>query len=118
MRLVISILAALGSTIAAASDGGAQTLKVMRAIDAPHYDAQRTTWAPTADIVNMIQDTLVALDWDGKTPIPYLAKSWTTSPDGKLYTFKLRDDVQFCSGKKFTAEDVVYSFKRLKDPEM
>ena len=65
----------------------------------------------------MFQDTLVALDWDGKTAIPYLAKSWTISPDGKLYTFKLRDDVQFCSGKKFTADDVVYSFKRLKDPE-
>ena len=64
----------------------------------------------------MFQDTLVALDWDGKTPIPYLAKSWTISEDGKTYTFKLRDDVSFCSGKKFTAEDVIYSFKRLKDP--
>jgi peptide/nickel transport system substrate-binding protein len=65
---------------------------------------------------NMIQDTLVALDWDGKTAVPLLAKSWTISPDGKLYTFKLRDDVQFCSGKKFTAADVVYSFNRQKDP--
>ena len=88
----------------------------MKGIDAPHYDAQRTTWGPTSDIVNMFQDTLVALDWDGKTPIPYLAKSWTISEDGRTYTFKLRDDVTFCSGKKFTAEDVVYSFKRLKDP--
>jgi hypothetical protein len=113
--------AAFALSIAGASIAGsvdAQTLNMMRSIDAPHYDAQRTTWAPTADIVNMIQDTLVALDWDGKTPIPYLAKSWTISPDGKLYTFKLRDDVTFCSGKKFTAEDVVYSFKRLKDPEL
>jgi len=59
----------------------------------------------------------VALDWDGKTPIPYLAKSWTISEDGSTYTFKLRDDVQFCSGKKFTAADVIYSFKRLKDPD-
>jgi peptide/nickel transport system substrate-binding protein len=65
----------------------------------------------------MFQDTLVALDWDGKTAIPYLAKSWTISEDGKTYVFKLRDDVTFCSGKKFTAADVVYSFKRLKDPE-
>jgi len=96
----------------------AQTLNMMKSIDAPHYDAQRTTWGPTSDIVNMFQDTLVALDWDGKTPIPYLAKSWTVSPDGKLYTFKLRDDVTFCSGKKFTAEDVVYSFKRLTSPEI
>ncbi len=50
------------------------------------------------------------------TPIPYLAKSWTISEDGRTYTFKLRDDVSFCSGKKFTAEDVIYTFKRLKDP--
>ena len=96
----------------------AQTLKVMKSLDAPHYDGQRTTWSPTSDIVNMFQDTLVAMDWDGKTPIPYLAKSWTISEDGKLYTFKLRDDVQFCSGKKFTAADVIYSFKRLTSPEL
>ena len=72
----------------------AQTLKMMKSLDAPHYDGQRTTWSPTSDIVNMFQDTLVAMDWDGKTAIPYLAKSWTVTPDGKLYTFKLRDDVQ------------------------
>jgi peptide/nickel transport system substrate-binding protein len=103
-------------TLCVAGPASAQTLTLMKGIDAPHYDAQRTTWGPTSDIVNMFQDTLVALDWDGRTPVPYLAKSWTVSPDGKTYTFKLRDDVSFCSGKKFTAEDVVYSFKRLKDP--
>ena len=108
----------LGAALAVgiAGPASAQTLTLMKGIDAPHYDAQRTTWGPTSDIVNMFQDTLVALDWDGRTPIPYLAKSWTVSADGKTYTFKLRDDVSFCSGKKFTAEDVVYSFKRLKDP--
>ena len=110
-----SVVAALG-VMGLALPAGAQTLNMMKSIDAPHYDAQRTTWGPTSDIVNMFQDTLVALDWDGKTPVPYLAKSWTVSPDGKTYTFKLRDDVTFCSGKKFTSADVVYSFKRLKDP--
>jgi peptide/nickel transport system substrate-binding protein len=101
-----------------AAPATAQTLNMMKSIDAPHYDAHRTTWAPTSDIVNMFQDTLVALDWDGRTPIPYLAKSWTVSPDGRTYTFKLRDDVTFCSGKKFTAQDVIYSFQRLKSPEI
>jgi peptide/nickel transport system substrate-binding protein len=112
------IRTALGVALAIAVAGAAsaQTLNMMKGIDAPHYDAQRTTWGPTSDIVNMFQDTLVALDWDGRTPVPYLAKSWTISEDGRTYTFKLRDDVSFCSGKKFTAEDVVYSFKRLKDP--
>jgi peptide/nickel transport system substrate-binding protein len=108
------LAAALALTISASAS--AQTLTLMKGIDAPHYDGQRTTWGPTSDIVNMFQDTLVALDWDGRTPIPYLAKSWSMSEDGKIYTFKLRDDVTFCSGKKFTADDVIYSFKRLKDP--
>ncbi|MBV9833935.1 MAG: ABC transporter substrate-binding protein [Alphaproteobacteria bacterium] len=115
LRCLRGVVVALG-LLGASLPSGAQTLNMMKGIDAPHYDAQRTSWGPTSDIVNMIQDTLVALDWDGKTPIPYLAKSWTVSPDGKLYTFKLRDDVTFCSGKKFTAADVVYTFKRLKDP--
>ena len=48
-----------------AGPASAQTLTLMKGIDAPHYDAQRTTWGPTSDIVNMFQDTLVALDWDG-----------------------------------------------------
>ncbi|MDP3077041.1 ABC transporter substrate-binding protein [Bradyrhizobium sp.] len=113
IRTVLAVAFALGFS----SSASAQTLKLMKSIDAPHYDGQRTTWGPTSDIVNMFQDTLVALDWDGRTPIPYLAKSWTITPDGKTYTFKLRDDVQFCSGKKFTAADVIYSFKRLKDPD-
>ena len=118
IRAFLGVAFALSIAGSVTSPGAAQTLNMMKSIDAPHYDAQRTTWGPTSDIVNMFQDTLVALDWDGKTPIPYLAKSWTVSPDGKLYTFRLRDDVTFCSGKKFTAEDVVYSFKRLTSPEI
>jgi peptide/nickel transport system substrate-binding protein len=107
---------ALAAAAGTAPLAQAQTLNMMKSLDAPHYDGHRTTWSPTSDIVNMIQDTLVALDWDGKKPLPLLARSWTMSPDGKTYTFKLRDDVQFCSGKKFTAADVIYSFNRQRDP--
>src|SRR5712672_947032 len=117
MRGMFTTALTLLAVVGACSATEAQTLKMMKSLDAPHYDGQRTTWSPTSDIVNMFQDTLVAMDWDGKTPIPYLAKSWTISEDGKTYVFKLRDDVQFCSGKKFTAADVIYSFKRLKDPD-
>jgi len=117
MRSILTGVVALLVAAGMGATAEAQTLRMMKSLDAPHYDGQRTTWSPTSDIVNMIQDTLVALDWDGRTAIPYLAKSWTISEDGRTYTFKLRDDVTFCSGKKFTAEDVIYSFKRLKDPE-
>ena len=117
MRSIFAGFVALLAAVAISSSAEAQTLKMMKSLDAPHYDGQRTTWSPTSDIVNMFQDTLVEMDWDGKTAVPYLAKSWTISEDGKTYVFKLRDDVTFCSGKKFTAADVVYSFKRLKDPD-
>ena len=47
-----------------------------------------------------------------------LAKSWTVSKDGLVYTFKLRDGVQWHRGfGKFTAHDVKYSFERLLDPK-
>ena len=112
-------LPVLGAACLALAAGAAeaQTLRVMQNIDAPHHDVQRSTWGPTGTIGNMVQSTLVALDWDGTTTLPYLAKSWELSADGRTYTFKLRDDVTFCSGKKFTAQDVVYTFTRLRSAE-
>jgi peptide/nickel transport system substrate-binding protein len=112
----LAALLAAGLAFASPTAEG-QTLRIMQNIDAPHFDVQRTTWGPGGSIGNMTQSTLVAQDWDGKTVHPYLAKSWDVSPDGKTYTFHLRDDVTFCSGKKFSAQDVVYTFERLKSPE-
>jgi len=48
-----------------------------------------------------------------------LAKSWSISEDGLVYTFKLRDDVYWHKGfGKFTAKDVKYTFDRLLDPKI
>jgi peptide/nickel transport system substrate-binding protein len=48
---------------------------------------------------------------------PGLATSWTISPDGTAYTFKLRDDVKFHDGTPFNAEAVKVTFDRIVDPE-
>ena len=61
---------------------------------------------------------LVDLDPKELTPIPELAESWTVSPDGKTWTFKLHDGVKFSDGRAFGAKDVVYSFRRLIDPQI
>ncbi|UFN50019.1 ABC transporter substrate-binding protein [Roseomonas sp. OT10] len=92
------------------------TLVVVREIDSDHYDPPRTTSRAAGELVYMLADTLVSLDWDGKTVRPGLAESWTVSEDGKLYTFKLKRGVSFCDGKPFTAKDVVYSINRWLDP--
>lgn len=51
------------------------------------------------------------LTYDFKlNPQPSLAESWTVSPDGLTYTFKLRHNVKWHDGKPFTADDVVFTF--------
>jgi peptide/nickel transport system substrate-binding protein len=94
----------------------ADTLIILRAIDADNYDPVKSTARSAGEVDEMLTDTLTSVDWDMKTIKPGLAKSWTVSPDGKLYTFHLRDDVTFCDGRKMTADDVVYSLNRLADP--
>ncbi len=49
------------------------------------------------------------------TPVPGAAESWTISDDGLTYTFKLRDH-KWSDGTPVTAEDFVYSWRRLLDP--
>ena len=45
---------------------------------------------------------------------PGLAESWTISPDGTVYTFKLRADAAWSNGDPVTAEDVKFSFERYR----
>ena len=41
-----------------------------------------------------------------------VAESWTVSPDGKTFTFKIRPNKKFASGNPLSAEDVVFSLQR------
>jgi len=50
-------------------------------------------------------------------PIPGLAARWEISPDGCVYTFHLRDNLRWTAGEPITAQDVVYSWRRVLDPQ-
>lgn len=52
----------------------------------------------------------------GQTIIPDLATKWEVSPDGLTYTFHLRPGVKFHDGTPFTAEDVIATFERRRNP--
>ncbi|HXS36476.1 MAG TPA: ABC transporter substrate-binding protein [Flavipsychrobacter sp.] len=73
--------------------------------------------------VHMLYNTLVETD-EHLHLVPSLATHWTVSSDGLTYTFYLRNDVYFHDnplfpdgkGRKMTAADVVYSFRRIIDP--
>ena len=45
-----------------------------------------------------------------------LAEEWSVSDDGKVWTFNLREGVTFHNGDPFTADDVVFTYNRSKDP--
>jgi peptide/nickel transport system substrate-binding protein len=53
-------------------------------------------------------DGLMTYDRDGKR-IPRIARSWTISDDGKVYTFLLREGVKWSDGHPFTAQDIVFT---------
>jgi len=60
--------------------------------------------------VLFVFDTLLWKDSTGGV-IPWLAQSWTRSPDGLEYVFTLRDGIQFHDGQPLTAEDVKFTFE-------
>ena len=58
---------------------------------------------------------LVAYSPDGEV-VPGVALSWDISDDGLTYTFTLRDNARWSNGDPVTAEDFVFSLRRLVDP--
>jgi peptide/nickel transport system substrate-binding protein len=55
-----------------------------------------------------LRNSLVEFDHNFNI-IPELAESWGSTPDAKVWTFKLRKGVEFHNGKTMTAEDVIFS---------
>ncbi len=82
-------------------------------------DPQTVRDSSGLELIANIFDGLLRLDEDGDT-VPAVAKSYTVSEDGLIYTFLLRDDVYWSDGDEFktqcTAHDFVFSFQRLIKP--
>jgi peptide/nickel transport system substrate-binding protein len=64
-------------------------------------------------VLQQVLETLVTLKpGSGSEIVGALAESWTTSPDGLTYTFKLRSGIKFHDGTDFNAEAVKFNFDR------
>jgi len=92
----------------------------IQSLDPAYASGQAATW-----VCNMLYNGLLDLD-DSLHVVPMIAKNWEISPDGKNYTFYLRNDVFFQNTNnyffdkppKVTAADFVYSFNRIVSPEI
>ena len=71
----------------------------------------------SSQFVTLVFDALVRWDKD-KSVVPHLAESWTVSEDFLTWTFKIRDDVYWHDGEKFTAEDIAFTYTAVMDLEL
>mgnify|MGYP004458301243 FL=1 len=95
-----------GGTITVAMDADLNTMDYEVATDGNSFIMQ-----------TMCEAGLLRLD-ENEQPVPDLAESYDVSEDGKTYTFHLRDGAKWSNGTPVTANDFVYGWRRLVDPEL
>ncbi len=112
---LICILAILGLVGCQRSTSRAD-LVFINGAEPETLDPSLITGQPEGRLVNALFEGLTSFTAEGKTQ-PGMAESWTVSEDGKTYTFKMREDVQWSDGRKLTAHDFVKSWRRTLTPE-
>ncbi len=108
------------STDAAQSDAASTGEKILSVQVGPNPETIDPALNSAVDGGNMLLhsfECLLAVDKDGKL-IPGQAESWETSEDGLTWTFHLRAGLKWSDGSDLTANDFVYSWKRVCDPNV
>jgi peptide/nickel transport system substrate-binding protein len=114
------LLAAVAAAALAIGSGAApaatpkDTLVIAWAIDdIITMDPAESFEISAGEIMGNAYDRLVRFDVnDPSKLLGDAAKSWTVSPDGRTFSFELKDGLKFASGNPLTAEDVVFSLQR------
>lgn len=79
-------------------------------------DVQLISGVPESNIAQDLYEGLMTYGADGKA-VPGVAESYTVSPDGTTYTFKLREDAKWSDGSPVTSEDFAFAWKRILSPK-
>ncbi|MBA2468556.1 MAG: hypothetical protein H0V37_04055 [Chloroflexia bacterium] len=98
---------------ASAQDSGASQLVIGKSAEAVGYDPALVTATSSIELLAVVYERLIAFDEEGQ-PQPSLAESWD-NPDELTFIFTLREGVTFHDGKALTADDVKFTFDRIKD---
>jgi peptide/nickel transport system substrate-binding protein len=109
-----------GTTTSTSGAGGTgiQAGGILKVATEPATNRDPAVASARSDILinQQVYDWLVNIGQSNEL-LPGLATNWE-SPDGKVWTFTLRSDVKFSNGSPFSADDVVYTFDRLRNPEV
>jgi len=124
--LLLALVVAMGLFLSVGDVGGQKIggkLIIAQGTDAESVDPINFTASPTASIMEHIIQTLVRLDIEEERgelktePKGVLAESWSVSPDGKTWTFKLRRGIKFHDGTDLDAATVKLSLERALHPD-
>ncbi|HEY8047777.1 MAG TPA: ABC transporter substrate-binding protein, partial [Ramlibacter sp.] len=114
MKLKASLLAAAAALALMSSGAYAVTLRIADQGDALSMDPHSLNESLQLTVLENVYEPLVGRDKNYKL-VPALATAWKqTSPT--TWHFDLRKGVQFHDGTPFTADDVIFSWQRAKDP--
>jgi peptide/nickel transport system substrate-binding protein len=101
---------------AAGDDKSGGMLIAAQGAEPDRFDPHLTSAFASFQVLENIYDTLVQ-PGDDLSMEPALAESWDISDDNLTWTFKLREGVKWHNGRDFVADDVVYSYTRILDPD-
>jgi peptide/nickel transport system substrate-binding protein len=115
---VLACTVVLAGAILTAGCGSGGTSGILRVATEPATNRDPAFASARADILlnQQVYDWLVEIGQKNEL-LPGLATKWQSS-DGRVWTFALRAGVVFSNGTPFTADDVVYTFDRLRDPKV
>jgi peptide/nickel transport system substrate-binding protein len=109
MKFTLAVLSVLmGFLIGPAWGADPTRVTVVHNIEPNHLVSAINPVSAIAMVSTKIHDMLLAPSNDGEFK-PALAESWTSAPDGKMFTFKLRPNIKWHDGEPFTAKDVVFT---------
>jgi peptide/nickel transport system substrate-binding protein len=107
--------AAAAPTTPAATKPAGGEIVVGKDQEAPGLDPAKNPAQAATRVFDLMYSRLTRPDAQMR-PQPDLATNWDISPDGKTYTFHLRQGVKFHNGRELTSADVKYTFERIIDP--
>ena len=111
----LSVLAACGNGGSKSSSSDTSTINWYTPTEILTLDISKNTDRYSAMAIGNAGSNLLRVDENGKNQ-PDLAEKVEVSEDGKTFTATLRDGIKWSDGSDITAEDFVYTWRRMVDP--
>lgn len=116
LRLLIPLIPLIIAALSMPAVAAPPMLTIANAGEPETLDPHRYNLRLEETLLNDLFMGLTTFNASGDI-VPGCARAWETSEDGLTWTFKLRENLKWSDGQALTAQDFVFSFRRLQDPK-